>query len=192
MTSPILFDVDGVLASFVQGMLDFVNRRDDSVITLIDVTDDLRLYDFWDEECENHARSSGFAKTLKPIPEGCKAVEELLSRGEKIVFVTSPYGEAPTWCHDRTKWLESTFGVTRNDVIFARSKQYVDGITLIDDLPRNIFNWQKYWNRSGFLVHQPQNYENNYEDATFKFDRVEKTEEILAAIERAKHEYSQR
>lgn len=188
MNPPIIFDVDGVLAGFVHKILDFVNKRDDTNLSLDDISGDIRLYDFWDEELESYARSPGFCRNLEMLPQGCMAVETLLSQGENVLFVTSPYGEASTWCYDRTKWLESTFGVTRNEVIFARSKQYVHGITFFDDLPRNIFMWEGYWKRQAYLLNQPQNYETPYKE--YDFQRVESTEEILEAVKKAKHEYA--
>lgn len=190
---PILFDVDGVLADFIGKCLDYINLRDGIHLTHEDVSGDIRLTPYWGDDCDALVRSPGFCRDLKPFPEGVKAVESLKSQGEKIIFVTSPFGEAPTWCHDRQKWLESYFGVSRDDVIFARSKQYVDGLVLIDDLYRNVIDWTEYGKlcgleRTALLFNQPTNKKTPMDP--YPYNRVETADQIIEIVKQSIYENS--
>jgi 5'(3')-deoxyribonucleotidase len=157
---PVLVDVDGVLADFIGKVLTKINIRKTRREGVLDVTctsydeikTDIRkqLKSEWDEEMESLVRSPGFCKTLPVFLGSQKFIEDLRSTDRRIVFCTSPYKDSPTWAHDRGVWLKENFGATRDDIIFAHDKRFVNGIVLIDDLPKNIEDWSEY-NETGKL-----------------------------------------
>lgn len=154
MKKPILVDCDGVLTQgFYEKCIESINERFSKNYKLEDLYTDLRfVMPEWDEEMDKMIRSPGFCRDMKPDPLGVKMIDKFKEMNLRIVYVTSPYSKAPTWCQDRTDWLEEHFGATRDDVIFARDKRYVDGICLIDDLPKNVINWGQYRNRPGKMA----------------------------------------
>ena len=172
LNKPVLFDVDGVVADFIGACLDFINNRDGTNLAHKDVPGDIRKYSFWTDDCEDHIRSAGFCLNLKPIEKWSQCVNEVKAMDVPVMFVTSPY-DAPLWAYERIKWLEKHFDATRDDVILARMKKYVSGIVLVDDLPRNVYEWCKYNEREqfgdfdGVLVDQPWNQETPYPDHSF-------------------------
>lgn len=148
MEKPILVDVDGVLANFVGAVLDFINEKHGTILTPDDIHDDLNksIPQYYDNDLIKFITSKGFCQTLQVLPGAKEAIDKFKSNNFKIIFVTSPYLNAPTWTYDRLKWLKKHFGAKRDDVIFARNKKYIDGLTLIDDLPRNCIEWHNYQN----------------------------------------------
>lgn len=155
----ILIDVDGVLADFMGAVLSFVNTRHGTNFNHHDMYDDFRVVikEYHTQELENFIKSEGFCQMLKVLPGAIEGVQKLRDLGWDIMFVTSPYKDAPTWAYDRMKWLERYFGATREDVIFARNKKYVHGVTLIDDLPRNCIEWSRYNQACSYMYERPWN-----------------------------------
>lgn len=154
---PILFDVDGVFADFVTKTVNFVNNRFKTAYRAQDVHCDVRKYMVeWDDACEAHVASEGFASDLELHNGGPELIAELM-KNHKVLFVTSPYKDSKTWGYDRQKWLEKHFGITRDDVIYCHDKRYVQGITLIDDLPKNCINWANHHDKKSILVDRPWN-----------------------------------
>lgn len=157
---PVLVDCDGVLCDFIGECITYLNKRFDTNFRYGDMFDDIRKVvgpKFWDEETEAHVLSNGFAKNMRELPGAVDGVKKIQDAGYKVMFLTSPYGGSPTWAFDRFKWLEERLGATRDDVIFAREKRYVDGITLIDDKVSNVVKWAEYNKTTGLLVTQPWN-----------------------------------
>lgn len=161
---PILCDVDGVHVKWVEKVLHYCNKRFNKNILVNEIKKDIREYFPWDDKCEELVKSPGFVSDLEVIEDSFWAIEELKSMGENIVFVTSPYANATTWAYDRTKWLERHFQISRDEVIFCHDKRYVDGKFLIDDLPRNIHDWNEYHGKNGILFGQPWNENCEYKD----------------------------
>lgn len=160
---PILCDVDGVHAKWIEKVLAYCNSRFDKSIKVSEIKNDIREYYPWDEECEKLVKSHGFVSDLTQIENSLWAVNEIKDMGENLIFVTSPYADAPTWAYDRTKWLERHFGISRDEVVFCHDKRYVDGKFLIDDLPRNIHDWNEYHGtKNGILFAQPWNENHQY------------------------------
>ena len=184
MKKPILFDVDGVCADWIGAVLDYSNNKNETNWTRDQIEKDIRTYDVWDDGCEELVKSPGFNRTLKELEPGCTAVRHFLKNPDyKVMFLTSPYHMATTWAHDRICWLHDHFGVTRDDVIIARSKQYIDGIVLVDDLPKNVKNWSDYNKKPAILMDQPWN--RNQEARKFGSYRAKTSEGLINMIERA-------
>lgn len=160
MKLPVLVDVDGVLTDGFYGKcIRIVNDRFGTDYEMSQMSGDIRTaMSEWDEKMEEICRSSGFCSDFKP-EEGSQEWIEKVRQNYKVIFVTSPYKNSPTWGHDRIKWLEKHFEATRDDVILAHDKQYVAGLTLIDDLPKNCFAWSKFNQRRATLIVKPWNAE---------------------------------
>jgi 5'(3')-deoxyribonucleotidase len=94
----------------------------------------------------------GFCENLMVLPGARWFVERLRERYE-VVVVTSPYSAAPTWCYERLKWLDVNFGIPKQDVIFAKRKELVEGDALIDDYERNT----EAFRGLAILMNQPWN-----------------------------------
>jgi 5'(3')-deoxyribonucleotidase len=161
---PILCDVDGVHAKWIEKVLRHCNERFNKNLSVNEIKKDIREYFPWDEDCEKLVQSHGFVSDLELMQDSHWAVEELRNMGENLIFVTSPYANAPTWAYDRTKWLERHFSISRDEIVFCHDKRYVDGKTLIDDLPRNIHDWNEYNNKSAILFGQPWNETHEYKN----------------------------
>lgn len=155
---PILVDVDGVCADFCGTVCDFINTKNGTSFTNNDIDDDIRisLKKYWDNDVDKFVKSDGFSQML-PVLSGAKELIETCKSITNVIFLTSPYYGSKTWVYDRIKWLEKHFNATRDDVIFARNKKYVNGLLLIDDLPRNCQEWCEYNSKSSILIDAPWN-----------------------------------
>lgn len=126
----IFFDLDGVLADFVQGYKDMFGRdayKDDP----------FTINQFCMQEPH-------FFRKLKVIPEGMELLNQL--RGKyKIIFLTTPMEGMP-WCKwDKIAWIEEDIG-PEFDILFAKDKsQYVTDqrSILIDDMNYNLDPWKE-------------------------------------------------
>lgn len=176
----------------MNGCLKHINKRLRTNFKVEDIKGDIRDEDYWDDECEKLIRSPGFCYNL-PIHEDLFDLpKRIMDLDERVLFVTSPYDTAPTWCYERTEWLKDHYGVDRDDIIFARSKQYVDGKFLIDDLYKNIISWESYNNRyskttpRGILVHRHWNRHENLpkEAQDYSFFRLKTIDGIVNYIKK--------
>jgi 5'(3')-deoxyribonucleotidase len=156
---PVLIDCDGVVCDFISKCLSVINEKNRTNILFESIDKDIRKVckKYWDKEMDDLLESDGFAQTFDMIPGTKEGIEKLKEAGFKIIYLTSPYYGSKTWAHDRLKWLEKHLRVNRNDVIFARTKQYTSGITLIDDKVENIRAWSKYNSQQALLLDQPWN-----------------------------------
>ncbi len=143
--SPILIDVDGVLASFESEWVKIYNRVTGNSISPEQLTD----WDYMsylpgadDPRIEKYTHARGFCLDLPEYPGAVDAVKRIAEVAD-IVFVTSPLG-SPYWAHEREKWLEKRFG-SDSEIISTRHKRRVPGRMLIDDRPLNIEQWLKAW-----------------------------------------------
>lgn len=156
-SAPILLDCDGVLAGFNEYST-AVARSKGYNVTVDDCVGDCRNQEWWHGSgLEQDWTQPGFCEQL-PVLEGSQEfVENLRKMGLRVVFLTSPPKDNPTWPHERRIWLEKNFDARRVDVIFAVDKRYVNGLTFLDDHVKNILHWQEYQNRMGVLVRRPWN-----------------------------------
>ena len=155
---PVLIDVDGITANFCGGLCDYFKDRFDIDVDQSKIFGDVRdeAKGLWDDECEDFVKSEGFARTLKPYPGSVEAIRDIIEEYD-VVFVTSPYGGSHTWCWDRFMWLRDHFQISRDDIIFARDKRFVSGITLIDDRYENVIDWSYFHKKPAILMERPWN-----------------------------------
>lgn len=155
---PVLIDVDGVVSNFHKKVVSFIEDKFDIKVDESKIYGDVRneANGLWDQECEDYIRSPGFSRYLEAWPGSIEAIKKIMKKKE-VMFVTSPYNSSPTWAYDRTMWLKDHFGITRDDVIFARDKRFVDGVTLIDDRWENVVDWSRYRGKWSILMKRPWN-----------------------------------
>lgn len=149
----VLLDVDGVLANFVQAIID--SHRWD--ITHDDYTS-WGMHAFLgmsDEEFWRPTQEPGWWLNIKPYP-WAREVVEMCSRVGKVVFCTSPSAHAA--CpSEKVQWLRNhrLMGVTEvryqigcHKELFANS-----GAVLVDDYDHNV---ARYRNAGGLSITFPQ------------------------------------
>lgn len=154
MRPRILVDCDGVLADFVGAVLEWdghAHTRES--ITQPDIMAAWGTPERW-PELNALCQSAGWCASLKPI-EGAREFVDWLRSWADVFVVTSPYADAPTWCHERIQWLAAHFGIDRDRVVFARDKSVVrgGGDVLIDDFTKNL----EAFGGEGILIRQPWN-----------------------------------
>lgn len=163
-----LLDVDGVIADFCGGVDAFVTKwgaekREWRHWGIKNV------YPVHADELISRVRDAGFAATLPEIPRAVESVRRLIATGARVVFVTSPMSDSPTWCFDRKTWLADRFGDV--EIVFAKRKDLVRGDVFVDDTPEHVSAW---WDRNpsarAFLVRQ--RYNAAWHPANFAVDDV--------------------
>jgi 5'(3')-deoxyribonucleotidase len=111
----VLLDVDGVIADFVQLMVNAVRNlklRDIPITwrpTKWEIARELELTKEQEESVYDVLRLPGSAGILYPLPGAVEGVKRIATLFD-VVFVTSPLGGSQTWCFDRAKWLVKYFG----------------------------------------------------------------------------------
>jgi 5'(3')-deoxyribonucleotidase len=144
-------DVDGVIADFVGPVLRYLSKHLGKQLTEQDITRfDMRAIlgdSGWKAVSEQLLSKPGHASSLACYPEAPNAINKLREMG-RVVFVTTPYAESPTWSHDRTRWLVEHTGAKLNDVVHCWDKSLFGGDVLVDDAPHHL----EAWTRSGRLA----------------------------------------
>jgi 5'(3')-deoxyribonucleotidase len=150
-----LLDVDGVVADFVQLMVNAVRNlkfRDIPINwrpTKWDVAKELGLTHKQEDEVYEVLRLPGSANMLLPFPGAVQGVKRLASLFD-VAFVTTPVEGSATWCFDRMEWLESHFGPDLGSRwVFTDHKYLVYGDFLgdflVDDKPENCLEFREAW-----------------------------------------------
>jgi len=145
-------DCDGVLYDFVGAAAEWSGFKKENA-TDWDIFKAWGAPGLW-KAFDIHAASPGFCLNLKLLHswQTIEFVEELNHMCD-LVIVTSPYRNAPTWAHEREKAIYRNFGLDRDRIISARSKQYARIDVLVDDRPKNIEDFPD----QGIIFDQPWN-----------------------------------
>lgn len=187
--APILIDVDNVLADFTTMYLRLVRSRIGRELPedfVVDCWDHARACGLTpEEEAEVDAALAirGLARMMDPLPGAVEGVKALLAEGLEVHFVTAPFLKSPTWDHDRRTWLLEHFGDVGKRVTFTHDKYLVDGLLLIDDNPRNCFEYVSYTaaraERAAIMWAQPHNKNEKLRD---RVTRLNTWEAVLGAV----------
>lgn len=155
----ILVDVDGVLADFVGGALEFINALLGADCVYGDVRHwemerllppEMRAAFAW------HVQQPGFCRRLRPLRNELHYVRELQRLGHELVVVTSPWKTCATWIPERTAWVREYLGDV--ELHHTHDKASVPGDVLIDDKPSHVQAWQQaHPNGSAYLFVAPYN-----------------------------------
>lgn len=172
----ILLDVDGPMADFAGAFLRTLAkelRLPSLPYTEEDVTKhEIHECSFFIELASQHSYASardlrryinmriqepGWCEEIDPKPEAIAAVRELHELAE-VHALTSPWHTSPTWCFERTRWLEQHFSIKPDKVHQTASKRIVWGDMLVDDRPDHVEPWAKHWVEGvGVLFDMPHN-----------------------------------
>lgn len=154
-------DVDGVLADLLTPLFQHLN-------TLLGTTyapDHMKDWDIAelvpperrDEFWNTFGREVRVHDALQPLPgavEGMKLLQEVAD----VYIVTAYLRSAPTWVHDRDRWLSEHFGVGDKKIVHTHAKYVFSGEMLIDDKPETVERWcREHPNGRGVLWDQPYN-----------------------------------
>lgn len=136
----VAFDVDGVLADFVEQTRVWCDMPDDWVPQKWDLLDDARIVAQGKEYAARRAwRHPKFVLDMPEIPGAIDVVNRLRTwRGIDVVAVTKPMRESPDWIPGRMTWLRER-GI--HDVMFTSRKYLVDADVLVEDSPENILHY---------------------------------------------------
>lgn len=184
MSKPILLlDVDGVLCDFATPALDFLRSIGDTRTT----TGILSKWDLFDgnEEVEERFRRDvashdGFCRGMKPLP-GAVDFVMAAKREYDVVFLTAPY-DVLDWHRQREKWVQDTFDLSRDNVVFARRKELVPGCAFVDDKASNVMAWSRsHPDRLAILWDQPWNRNDDVWSDTLRVGSWERLSQLLAS-----------
>lgn len=140
----LLVDVDEVLASLQDPVLDIIRKVTDKDWALTDfkvwdlfsvLTDSQRVLVF-----KEMARP-GFCLGLKPIPGAPEAINKLQGIVE-VFAVTNPH-DSVLWVSERYEWLSQHYGLDKDHVAFLSSKYLISGDWLIEDNLDQLRRWSK-------------------------------------------------
>jgi 5'(3')-deoxyribonucleotidase len=176
---PILLDCDGVVASFVDRVLQIANEKLGTDHKFEDVKGNTQNYDWWKEAgLEEIVHEEGFCSSIPVIPGAQNFVEKLRETDHPIMFVTSPMNGSRYWFWERYLWLSKNFGVKRTELTFATEKRYVNGLVFLDDHVGNVLHWQEYQHRRAVLIARPWN-EDIFKDCEIEESSRYYKEEVL-------------
>lgn len=140
-------DLDGVVANFNKGWIDFYNRQfgtslDVSQVDAWDVIPQLTHFqhmgEFW-EWAENLNGSSLF-RHLDTFPDAVPALEKLAADGHEIIIVTTK----PEFAIDDTHaWIEEK-NIPTSEVHIVSRKDRVEADVFLDDAPHQLYQLRRH------------------------------------------------
>jgi hypothetical protein len=131
-------DLDGVVANFTQGWMDFYNRDFGASLVfedsqrwndVVDLTHFEDIDQFWDWSSRLDGRSLFWH--LTPFPGAVKALQELQSEGHSIVILT----QKPAFAVEDTREWVKREGIPASEVHVIDEKWRVDCDVYLDDGP---------------------------------------------------------
>ena len=145
-------DLDGVVANFTQGWMNFYNREFGTTLTfedsrrwndLVDLTHFNNIGEFWEWSSDLDGRSVFWH--LEPFPGAVEAVRSLVDAGHQIVIVTTK----PPFARDDThEWVERhRIPAAELHIFEGNDKWTVSCDVYLDDGPHVL---------PGLLLHRPE------------------------------------
>ncbi len=194
----ILLDVDGVLADFVQGVLDVVFQETGLLIypSEIHEWDFLRNLDNILKakglaNAISHAArirqrilQAGFCANLKPFPAAIEAVNKL-KESCKVTLLTTPFYGNPYWKEERSVWAQKHLG--RVDVVHIRDKSPHWGNVFLDDKPDHVRAWGERWSTGPINGSPALLWDTHQNKSTTDLRRITSWNEVIELIEAQTH-----
>lgn len=151
-----LIDVDGVLANFIDPLLEQIGGRLKA--------SDIKGFDFFqfltDGErivAETVLADGDFWASLPVIAGAREGVNRLRVSTHDVFFVTAPWEGCRVWDSVRRGWLREHFDAGKKDVACLDAKEIVQGHVLIDDKASTIEAWARANHGRAYLYTQPWN-----------------------------------
>lgn len=141
----VLFDIDGVVANFVEPVLSLINKvggysyREED-IDQWDIRAALSLDNYEWAEVVQLIQTEGFASSLS-LYEGAKANVRLINETHDVDFLTSDWRGSKTWVYDRNHWLVKQFGSLGKNVTHTSRKHKFAGDVFVEDKIDNAVKW---------------------------------------------------
>ncbi len=160
-------DCDGILSDYCGRALDWINGGGLMAPSGVAKTyDEITHWDIFGPRALNlphlkdafaeFERSKGFVSGMKPLP-GARAAVAILRKYFDLMVVTSPSHKSNHWVFERTVWLDDHFGITPDEIIYAKRKSRVSGDYLLDDSLDNCEKWVSVNKGRAFLWDAPYN-----------------------------------
>lgn len=147
MTRPtVLLDCDGVLADFIESVLDAIvdeggPRYAHADVTEFNFTKALNLdADIARRVKKTISESEGWWYAPSPFPEARAGVDALREIAE-VYVVTSPWNSNKWWLSEREAWLKRHFDIPHSHVIACSAKHRVSGDVFVDDRTDALVRW---------------------------------------------------
>lgn len=153
--------VDGVLADLLAPLFTHMNTMLGTAYAPDHMKDwditDLVPEDRRDEFWTTFGREVRVHDALRPLPGAVEGMK-LLAGVADVYVVTAYLRSAPTWVHDRDRWLSEHFGISDKKIVHTHAKYTFSAKALVDDKPTTVAAWQREF-RFGFgvLWDQPYN-----------------------------------
>lgn len=182
----VLLDVDGVVADFVDPVLDLINEvggydYSPSDITQWDIRAALELDNYEWAEVVNLIQTDGFADRLKLYHGAKDGIAMLKADGHEIDFVTSDWRGSKSWVYDRNHWLVKHFGSVGKNVTHTSRKHKVSGDILVEDKWQNALAWSEA-NPEGRAVIWDRPWNREFHEGPHGIVRVSSWGEIRALL----------
>jgi 5'(3')-deoxyribonucleotidase len=180
----VLVDCDGILADFMTPCIDFINERTGMSHTVDEVRGwnafECLKYEYLEAQFFDLVTRGGWCSGMIPY-SGAQDGLRRLSLEAEVVIVTSPMQSLP-WALERTQWLKRYFNVPHERIVMTRTKRYVSGDFIIDDLAENCADWLS-GNLSGtaLLWTRPWNEDNEFA-MTVGTKRVSDWDQIIQEV----------
>lgn len=163
-------DMDGVITDFYSGFINSLQARKIKYKGALD----WNLTSCIDENISKTEKQrivhrimchSAFWRTLEPISGAIDSINILLKDKRHTLFITtSPYMSYPGSVSDKISWVRDFIpNFPINNMNFLVNKWLVRGDVLVDDKPKNIYQWK---GKHAICFRQPWN-----EEVTVKTDK---------------------
>jgi 5'(3')-deoxyribonucleotidase len=153
----ILLDCDTVLADLMGDTIKVINKE----LAMACSPERVKYedqHDFWlstttahlgfnDDKINAIMSDVGFIENLTVCPGAQEGVEALRELGE-VYVLTKPSRHSPTWVYERLRWLKKNFDIDDDHVAHTGGKHLYFGDVFVDDLYKNIRQWNSRWQYS--------------------------------------------
>jgi 5'(3')-deoxyribonucleotidase len=144
----LLCDVDGVLANWIEPVLDVIEQASGRRITPHECKGWLKFNALGLDKTEQKyidsvLKSPGFVEALPVLPGALDGLKQMAKLGCEIAYVTAPWNSA-TWMYERQAWLKKHgFKDVSNNTHFVAtaSKYLVSPGLLVDDKISNVLEY---------------------------------------------------
>ncbi len=163
----IILDCDGILADFIGGALQEINRImwprgkafGRAAVTKRDMVAALDLEEHR-AEIEAIFQRPGFACGLRTISGAADGVRILQNAGHTVEIATAPMLGSETWAEERRMWLYGAFYIMSSEIhfVYADAKHLLPSDIFVDDDPDTVRRYQTANpNALAVLFAQPHN-----------------------------------
>lgn len=160
MKKPILCDIDGTIANFLDGYYDMAKLyKYRELNKVLPPKENIKTFYIEDsitphlkteeirQQVHDIVNEVGLFVRLKPIEGAIEGVKRLQEKsGRDVFFVSAPHNPAKMSFTEKAIWIENHFGGEWLDrLILTRDKTLISGAILIDDKPNPMGKYDPDW-----------------------------------------------